>query len=157
MAEEEGNLFSGDIALSTPYGVVYIRNKGREVTFKLHDSISQNVHNKSLFNYVAELHRQGITEINCDHVYFDYLKRGMSLKRGSRILDIVYKDKGKIFECELKTTREIWIEHTAQQLKEFEKYCTNLIMLVPRSEMETTRQLLQSLKLFKTKVDTYEL
>jgi hypothetical protein len=157
MAKEEGNLFSGDIALSTPYGVVYIRNKGREITFKLHDSISQNIHNKVLFNYVAELHRQGIADINCDHVYFDYLKRGISLKRSSRILDIVYFKKGEIYECEVKTTREIWLEHTAQQLKDFEKTCQNLIMLVPRSEMETTRQLLQSLKLFKTKVDTYEL
>lgn len=157
MSEEEKNLFSGDIALSTPYGVVYIRNKGREVTFKLHDSISQNIHNKVLFNYVAELHRQGIVELNCDHVSFDYLKRSISLKRGTRILDIVYFQKGQIYECEVKTTREIWLEHTAQQLKEFEKNCQNLIMLVPRSEMETTRQLLQTLKLYKTKVDTYEL
>jgi hypothetical protein len=157
MSEEEGNLFSGDIALSTPYGVVYIRNKGREITFKLYDSISQNAHNKALFNYVAELHRQGITRINCDHVSFDYLQRGMSLKRGTRILDIMYEKQGQIYECELKTAREIWLDHTAQQRKDFEKTCQNLIMLVPRTEMETTRQLLQSLKLFKTKVDTYEL
>lgn len=154
---EEKQVFAGEVALSTPYGVVYIRNQGREVTFKLYDSISQNEHHKRLFKYVQWLSDQGIKQINCDHIYYDWLDRSLSLRRGSRILDIVYFQNGKLFECELKTSREIWLDHTAQQLKEFERHCENLIVLVPKKDMETTRSLLKSLNLLKTKIDSYEI
>lgn len=154
---EKDELFAGDVALSTPYGVVYIRNSGREITFQLYDSIIQNEHNKRLFNYVRWLRDQGIERINCDHVYFDWLDRTLSLKRGTRVLDIVYMKSSKLYECELKTSKEIWLETTAQQMREFEKHCENLIMLVPRAEMEQTQHLLRSINLLKTKVDTYEL
>ena len=154
---EENELFRGDVALSTPYGVVYIRNQGREVTFKIYDGISQSEHNKRLFNYVKHLRDQGVERINCDHVYYEWLDRTLKLRRGSRILDIVYMKGSKLYECELKTSREIWLDHTAKQLREFERYCENLILLVPRQDMETTQQLLKSINLLKTKIDTYEI
>lgn len=157
MINNGDSLYRGDIALSTPYGVVYIRNQGREITFKIHDSVSQNEHNKRLFDYVKWLYDNGAERINCDHVYFDFLDKSLNLRRGSRILDIVYYKQGRIYECELKTSREIWLERTAQQLKEMEKHSENLILLVPRKEQETTRQLLKSINLLRTKVDTYEI
>ena len=150
------SVFNGDMALTTPYGVVEIRNGGREIAFKLYDSISQSQHHKALFNYVRWLHDQGIERINCDHVSFAWLDRGINLKRGNRILDVAYYQKGRLVECELKTTREIWLETTAQQLREMERYCENLTLLVPRDQEEQTRHLMQTLKLYKTKVATYE-
>lgn len=153
---EEGNLFGGDVAVSTPYGVVYIRNQGREVTFQIHDSISQNEHNKRLFNYVQYLYEHGAERINCDHVKFDFLDRGQNLRRGRRILDIVYEKNGRLYECELKTKREIWLDTTAYQLKDMLKACENLIVLVPRAEIEQTVHLFKTLKFINIKVDTYE-
>lgn len=153
---EEPNLYGGDIAISTPYGVLYIRNNGREITFRIHDSVSQNEHNKRLFNYVKWLHDNGVDRINSDHISFDFLDRSLSLRRGSRILDIVYEKGGRLYECEVKTTREIWLDRTAEQLKEMERHCENLILLVPRQKIETTQQLMKSLNLLKLKVDTYE-
>jgi len=146
----------GDTAIATAYGTVYIRKGGREITFALHDSITQSLHHQALFRYAAHLHDIGITRINVDHVYFDWLDRSLSLTRGGKMLDIVYMQSARLFECELKTTREIWLDHTAQQLHEFEKHCENLIVLVPREQMENTVQLLRSINLHKTKVDTYE-
>lgn len=152
----EENLFSGDFSISTPYGTITVRNGGREITFKMYDSISQSEHHKRLFNYVRWLYDQGVDRINCDHVNFDFLDRGVNLRRGQRILDVVYFRNGRIVECELKTKREIWLDRTIEQLKEMERHCENFVVLVPREETEKTRQLLQSVKLFKTKVDTFE-
>ena len=145
------------MAFTTPYGVVTIRNGGREINFRMFDSISQSEHHKRLFNYVRALHEQKAERINCDHVSFDFLDRSVNLRRGSRILDIAYYKQGRIYECELKSKREIWLETTVQQLKEMERHCENLIVLVPRDQIEATQQLLKSLNPLKTKVDTYEL
>jgi len=155
--QNKEELYLGDVALSTPYGIVYIRNNGREITFRIYDSITQNEHNKRLFNYARWLKDQGIERINCDHIYFDWLDRTLDLRRGTRELDIVYMKGSRIYECELKTSREIWLDVTAQQLKEFERHCENLIVLVQRADMETARQLFKTLNLLKTNIDTYEI
>ncbi len=134
-------------AVSTPYGTVTISDGGRKVTFELHSDIRQSRHNTALFAYLQQLKKQGVTRYNVDHLTLAGKDRTLSLRRGKAKLDLVYVQKGKIYECELKTNREVGLDLTAQQLTELVKYCENLIVLVPRGSMEEMATILNMINL----------
>jgi hypothetical protein len=144
--------------ITTPYGVVTISNGGRRVTFDLWEDVRQSIHHKALFSYYQQLTKKGISNINCDHIELPGLNRSLSLKRGKARLDCVYTHKGKTVEVELKTHREIGLDVTRIQLAELVKHCQNLIVVVPRQDMENAHVILQMIGLEKrVTIDTYEL
>ena len=145
-------------AVSTPYGVVYISDSGRKITFQLHDDVRESIHNKALFTYVQQLRHRGIVKYNVAHLDLPGLDKSLDLHRGKAILDLVYYHRGKLYECELKTHREIGLDRTAEQLTEFCKYCQNLIILVPRGGMEEMSTILSLINLADSAtVDCYDL
>lgn len=123
-------------SLSTPFGTVTISEGGRRVTFDLYSDVRQSRHNVALFGYIQQLKKMGVTQFNTDHIQVVGRDRRLSLNRGKAKLDLVYYWRGKIYECELKTNREIGLDITARQLTEFAKHCENLILLVPRGSLE---------------------
>ncbi|GAH22324.1 unnamed protein product, partial [marine sediment metagenome] len=118
--------------ISTPYGTVTISQGGRRVTFDLYSDIRQSRHNTALFGYLQQLLKKGVTQFNTDHLNLAGRDISLSLTRGKAKLDLVYVRKGKTYDCELKTSREIGLDLTAQQITEFVKWCDPLILLVPR-------------------------
>ncbi len=133
--------------VSTPYGTVTISDGGRTVTFELYSDIRQSRHNTALFAYLQHLKKLGVTQYNTDHLNVPGRDKRLSLTRGKAKLDLVYLQAGKTYECELKTSREIGLDLTAIQLKEFAKYCEHLILLVPRGCMEETATTLNMINL----------
>ncbi|MBA7537374.1 hypothetical protein ES705_29641 [subsurface metagenome] len=133
--------------VSTPYGTVTISDGGRKITFELYSDIRQSRHNTALFAYLQQLIKQGVTQYNTDHLNLSGRDKSLSLTRGKAKLDLVYVLKGKTFECELKTNREVGLDLTAQQLTEFAKYCEHLIVLVPRGSMEEMATILHMINL----------
>lgn len=133
--------------VSTPYGTVTISDGGRTVTFELYSDIRQSRHNTALFAYLQQLIKKGITRFNTDHLNLTGRDKSLSLIRGKAKLDLVYENKGKIYECELKTSREIGLDVTAIQLKEFVKHCEHLILLVPRGCIEEASTILHMINL----------
>jgi len=133
--------------LTTPYGTVTVSNAGRTVTFELFSDVKQSMHNTALFNYLQKLRQRGITRYNTDHLHLRGRDRTLDLNRGKARLDLVYEDRGRIIECELKTRREIGLDVTAKQLIEMVKYCENLQLLVPRGAMEEAATVLNILNL----------
>jgi len=133
--------------VSTPYGTVTISDGGRKVTFELYSDIRQSRHNTALFAYLQQLKKQGVTQFNTDHLNLAGRDRTLSLTRGKAKLDLVYQLRGKTYECELKTSREIGLDLTAIQLKEFVKHCEHLIVLVPRGCLEEMATILHMINL----------
>jgi len=133
--------------VSTPYGTVTISDGGRKVTFELYSDIRQSRHNTALFAYLQHLKKQGVSQYNTDHLNLSGRDKTLSLTRGKAKLDLVYVHKGKTYECELKTNREVGLDLTAQQLTEFAKYCERLIVLVPRGSMEEMSTILHIINL----------
>jgi len=133
--------------VSTPYGTVTISDGGRKVTFELYSDIRQSRHNTALFAYLQQLKKQGVTRYNTDHLNLAGRDKSLSLTRGKAKLDLVYEQRGKIYECELKTSREIGLDLTARQLMEFAKYCERLIVLVPRGCIEEMATILHMINL----------
>lgn len=133
--------------VSTPYGTVTISEGGRRVTFELYSDIRQSRHNTALFAYLQQLKKQGVTQYNTDHLNLAGRDRSLSLTKGKAKLDLVYVHKGKTYECELKTSREIGLDLTARQLSEFVKYCERLIVLVPRGCLEEMATILHMINL----------
>jgi len=133
--------------VSTPYGIVTISDGGRTVTFELYSDIRQSRHNTALFTYVQHLLKTGLTRFNTDHLKVPGRDRTLSLTRGKAKLDLAYIKNGKLYECELKTSREIGLDLTAIQLKEFVKYCERLILLVPRGCIEEMSTILHMINL----------
>lgn len=133
--------------VSTPYGTVTISDGGRKVTFQLYDDIRQSRHNTALFAYLEQLRKRGVTSFNTDHLNISGRDKSLGLKRGKAKLDLVYRHNGKLYECELKTSREIGLDTTAQQLQEFVKWCEHLILLVPRGCMEEAHTILTMINL----------
>lgn len=131
--------------VSTPYGTVTISEGGRKVTFELYSDVHQSRHNTALFAYLQHLIKLGVTQFNTAHLNLSGRDRSLALKRGKARLDLVYIYEGETYECELKTNREIGLDITAIQLKEFVKYCQHLVLLVPRGsigEMATILKLI---------------
>ena len=144
--------------IATPYGTLTIANQGRSITFNIHDDIRQSEHNVALYNYVQQLKRRGITKFNNDHIAIPGANRGYNLTRGKARLDLLYYDKGKIYEVELKTTQQIGTERTHMQLAELAKHSTNLVLVVKRQDSEEARTILNMVNLdHQVKVDTYEI
>ncbi len=133
--------------VSTPYGTVTISDGGRKVTFELYSDITQSRHNTALFTYLQQLIKGGVTQYNVDHISIAGADRRTSLTRGKAKLDLVYTKDGKTYECELKTSREIGLDRTAQQLQEFSRHCENLIVLVPRGCIEEMNTILNMINL----------
>lgn len=133
--------------VSTPYGTVTISDGGRKVTFELYSDIRQSRHNTALFAYLEQLRKKGVTHYNTDHLNLVGRDKTLSLTRGKAKLDLVYLDQGKLFECELKTSREIGLDLTARQLIEFTKHCEHLIVLVPRGCIEEMKTILTMINL----------
>ena len=148
----------GDVyTVSTPYGVVYIEESGRKITFQLHEDVRESHHSRALFGYVQQLRKRGIVKYNVAHLDLPGLDRSLDLKRGRAILDLVYEHRGKLYELELKTHREIGIDRTATQLTELSRYCQNLIVLVPRGGMTEMATILHMINLAdRVKVDCYD-
>lgn len=134
-------------SISTPYGTVTISQGGRRVTFDLYSDIRQSKHNTALFTYVQQLKRQGVTDFNTDHLNIPGKNKRLSLVRGKAKLDLVYEHQGKTYECELKTSREIGLDITAQQLTELVNYCDHLTLLVPRGCLEEAAMILAMINL----------
>jgi hypothetical protein len=134
-------------SVSTPYGVITISDGGRKVSYELYSDIRQSRHNTALFTYVQELRKRGVTRFNTDHLNLAGRDRTLALTRGKAKLDLVYEEKGKIRECELKTSREIGLDTTAQQLTEFARHCEHLWLLVPRGCLEDAAQVVNLLNL----------
>lgn len=118
-------------SVSTPYGTLTISQGGRHIAFDLYSDVRQSRHNAALFSYLQQLRKQGITRWNTDHIKVVGRDRLLPLTRGKAKLDLVYYWRGKLFECELKTSREIGLDVTARQLTELAKHCENLVLLVP--------------------------
>ncbi|GAI88195.1 unnamed protein product, partial [marine sediment metagenome] len=97
--------------------------------------------------YLEQLKKQGVVQYNTDHLNIPDRDLSLSLKRGKSRLDLVYYFKGKFYECELKTNREVGLDITAIQLKELAKYCEHLIVLVPRGSMEEMATVVQMINL----------
>lgn len=133
--------------VSTPYGTVCISQGGRKVIFELHSDIHQSRHSQALFAYLEQLKKLGVTRYNVDHLNVVGRDKTLGLKRGTAKLDLVYYFKGKIYECELKTSREIGLDLTAIQLKQFAKFCERLIVLVPRGCTEEMTTILNMINL----------
>jgi len=133
--------------VSTPYGTVTISEGGRKVMFELYSDVRQSRHNAALFAYLQQLIKQGVEKFNTDHLNLTGRDKTLALTRGNAKLDLIYVHKGKTYECELKTNREIGLDTTAQQLTEMAKYCERLIVLVPRGSTEDMATILQMLNL----------
>ncbi|MBA7624113.1 hypothetical protein ES703_31517 [subsurface metagenome] len=135
--------------VSTPFGTVIISDGGRKVAFELYSDIRQSRHNQALFTYIQQLQKQGVTQFNTDHITIAGRDKRLSLTRGKAKLDLVYVLAGKTYECELKTHREVGLDLTAQQLREFAKHCEHLIVLVPRGSMEEMSTILHMINLYQ--------
>jgi len=133
--------------VSTPFGTVIITDGGRKVAFELYSDIRQSRHNQALFGYLLQLQKQGVTQFNIDHIAVEGRDRRLSLIRGKSRLDLVYLLNGKTYECELKTSREVGLDLTAQQLKELVKHCEHLTVLVPRGCIEEMNTILHMINL----------
>ncbi|MBA7570066.1 hypothetical protein ES708_11811 [subsurface metagenome] len=133
--------------VSTPFGTVIISDGGRKVAFELYSDIRQSRHNQALFTYIQQLQKRGVSQFNTDHITIAGSDRRLSLTRGKAKLDLVYSRNGKTYECELKTSREIGLDITAQQLRELTKHCEHLIVLVPRGKMEEMSTILHMINL----------
>jgi len=133
--------------VSTPYGTVCISQGGRKVTFELHSDIHQSRHSQALFAYLEHLKKLGVIQYNVDHLNITGRDKTLGLKRGTAKLDLVYYFKGKIYECELKTSREVGLDITAIQLKQFVKFCERLIVLVPSGCSEEMSTILHMMNL----------
>ena len=133
--------------VSTPFGTVIISDGGRKVAFELYGDIRQSRHNLALFTYIEQLLKRGVTQYNTDHITIAGRDRRFSLIRGNARLDLVYSLNGKTYECELKTSREIGLDLTAQQLRELAKHCEHLTVLVPRGCIDEMATILEMINL----------
>jgi len=143
--------------LSTPYGTVSVSEGGRRVAFELFQDVRESIHHKALFHYCQGLRNRGIVRYNVAHLDLPGLDKDLDLKRGKAFLDLVYHYRGKLYECELKTHREVGIDRTATHLAELAKHCENLIVLVPAGSMPEMSTILHMIHLDqKVKVDSYD-
>lgn len=124
-----------EFAISTPFGIVTIGQNGRKISFDLYSDVRQSRHNVALFTYVQKLRKAGVTRFNTDHIPIAGKDKRLSLVRGDAKLDIVYYKKNKLYECELKTNREVGLDVTARQLTELCRHVENLTLLVPKGSL----------------------
>lgn len=145
-----------DSVIKTDYGTLTIYQSGRSIQWDINPNIKAPEHHNALRRYVEKLHDEGIENINCDHVTYPWINKQLPLARGNRRLDIVYYDRGRIFEVELKPARDVGINRTYVQLKEMMQHCENLIFLVPTSHKQVAEENIRLMKLNRVTVDTYD-
>ena len=68
--------------ITTDYYTINIDEDGRGFTFHLNPGIKSSPHRKALISYVKALHKQGVDEINADHISMPYFNRNLKLDRG---------------------------------------------------------------------------
>jgi len=143
--------------ITTPYGLVEIKNSGRTITYTLFGDIHTSTHHKALMYYYQKLLRRGITQINIAHLRLPGLDKTLDLKRGNAILDLAYTHRGRLYEVELKTSKELGEEDSAQQIEELARHCTNLVLAVPMAATQEAWTILTILKLTKDiTLDAYD-
>lgn len=143
--------------IQTPFFTIDIDEDGRGWHFRLDDSIKEKPHKKALLNYIVAMHERGAVHINADHCTFPYLDRNVKLNRGGRKLDCVYTYQHRVYECEIKTEREVGLNRTWEQVREQAKYCRQLTLLVPKKKVEYCNGLIKQLGILNVVVDTYEI
>ena len=136
LSEEAPGATMDDYSIPTPFGMLTISRNGRRITYDLHPGIKQSRHNVALYGYVERLLKNGVTRLNTSHIRVRGRDRTLSLTRGKAKLDLVYYRNGKIYECELKTSREIGLDVTAVQLTELCRHVDDLTLLVPAGRLE---------------------
>lgn len=136
LSAERPSLAMDEYSIGTPYGTVTISQGGRSIAFDLYSDVRQSRHHVALFAYVQKIRREGVIKFNTDHIAVAGRDRRLSLNRGKAKLDLVYQKKGKTYECELKTNREIGLDVTARQLTELCAHVDMLTLLVPRGALE---------------------
>lgn len=142
---------------ATPYGWVEISRRGKSVSFNLFANMRPSAHDRALLNVVIQLYRAGAQQINADHLTLPFFDEGLDLPRGNRRLDFVYYHDGKLHECELLTSREVGMDRTWAQVRDFLPWCNSLEVWLPKSEEVNAHEILTMLGLFdKLKVITYE-
>lgn len=143
-------------SITTDYGVLRIFDGGRRIEYQLHDGVKSSLHHRHLMAYVNRLWDEGVDKINADHLSLDFFDRRINLNRGKRKLDLVYYRDGRIYECELKTSRECGLDKTYVQVKEQAFYCQNYILLVPQQEREWVNDQLRIRRIKGVTVDQYD-
>jgi hypothetical protein len=144
--------------VSTPYGIFRISQDGRRFTFELYQDVRESLHHKALFSYYQSLRKRGINIINVDHLQLPDLDESLDLRRGNARLDMVFMHRGKVHEVELETHRQIGLDVTRQQIIELSKHCENLVVVVPRIDMENAYTIMDIIGLKgKVTIDTYEI
>jgi hypothetical protein len=128
--------------LSTPFGTITITDGGRHLDYDLYPDIRQSRHNVALFAYIQKLRKEGVTKFNTDHLAISGRDKRLSLVRGNARLDLVYEKRGKLYECELKTNREIGLDVTARQLNELCRHVEKLTLLVPRGALSEAEHII---------------
>ncbi len=146
-----------EYAVSTPFGTVTISQGGRRITYDLHPGIKQSRHNVALFSYVERLIKSGVTRLNTSHIRVRGRDKTLSLTRGKSRLDLVYHRNGKVYECELKTSREIGLDVTAIQLTELCRHVDDLTLLVPKGCLEEADTICKLINLrHKITIEAYD-
>lgn len=144
--------------VSTPYGTLTFSRDGRSFKFELYGDVRESIHHKALFSYYQSLRQRGVVKINVDHLDLPDLDKTLDLKRGKARLDMAYYRNGKIHEVELETHRQIGIDQTRIQMLELVKHCQNLVIVVPRRDMENAYTVLEMIGIKnQVTVDTYEI
>lgn len=151
-----GDNMSNGMRFDTDYYTIYIKNGGRSFEVVLDPSIKKGFHHQALARVVELLHDEGVDSINADHLSYPWLDRRLDVRRGNRKLDIVYLRDGVLYECELKTHREVGIDRTWEQIKEQLKYCTNYFLYVPSEDLQYVRETLKIRGLNGVNVEPYD-
>lgn len=147
LGEEAPGATMDDYSIPTPFGMVTISRGGRRVTYDLHPGIKQSRHNVALYGYIERLLKDGVTRLNTSHIRVRGRDKTLSLTRGKAKLDLVYYRQGRVYECELKTSREIGLDVTAVQLTELCRHVDELTLLVPRGRLEEAHTIVQLINL----------
>lgn len=144
------------IEIITPMRIFHISPDGREFHDHIHEGVKKSDHTNALVLFVQKLRDSGINKMNCDHVPFDFLDRGIDLRRGDRRLDVVYYKDGRMYECELKSPREVGLNRTWEQVKDMAKLCDTLTFVTATSQVEKAKEYINLFKLTNVVVDVYD-
>lgn len=145
-----------NLNISSDYLIINMHEDGRGFSVRMQEGVSRSPHFIALQAYVQKIHESGVERINADHMTFDFLDRSLDLRRGKRKLDVVYLKDGKLYECELKTGREVGINRTWDQVKDQAKFCDTLTLLVPTDKIEWCKDMISSFQINNVVVDSYE-
>ena len=124
--------------------IIEISDDNREIKIRLTGAAAKREHDKALYKVVNQIWEDGVDRINADHISLPFLDRSINLYRGDRRLDIVFYKGGRIYECEVKTAREIGEDRTYTQLRDMCQRCQNFKVYIPK---EQEKHFIENLKL----------